>query len=319
LIEDSSIDLFNLSRKIRDISIKKLIILKLVDLEGDLLNNNSLTVTPEGLDNSLRKADDGVTFFGFSSLKDKSSLVNKVSECDYYLNDENLKYNNIVASNPYFAIYYDQNDNSYYIKSCRNSQLNDNKSISDGKDSQTKSKLSASSMNISILLIKMSKPMILKRKELIVIGGGVLLEVNAIGKELLITKLAYNDEKKSYKFSADDITLITLGRGKDCTVAIDDSSLSKTNLTFKYSKMNIASMNNIEASNKDRTIIKFLQSGYKDNTIVRFWEIYDGTINKPSTNGIWLFATHAYKIYHGLIIKLNKSKIQINTETLKDL
>lgn len=274
------------------------------DLEGSLLNNENLKMKISGLENSLRKKEDGVAFFGYESNSESSTLLS-----DYNMNKEKISEFPYKLPNPIFAIYFDQLEGEYYIKSCKNKQLSDN-------NYDNKSKNSLNIQDLSFLLLKVSKPFILKRKELLVIGGGILIEVDVHGKDLYITRLPFgkNNTKESFSFTADSNSLITIGRGKDCTIKIDDNSLSKVNLTFKFSKMTIETMHTIDAVNKKRTIEKFIESGYKNTTIVRFWEVYDGSTSKASTNGIWLFLTHSYIIYDGVVLKLGKNKIQIKKE-----
>ena len=49
-----------------------------------------------------------------------------------------------------------------------------------------------------------------------------------------------------------------------------------------------------------------------EESLIRFWKLYDGSIDKASTNGLWLFSNNSYPIYDGFTIRLGRNKIQIN-------
>jgi pSer/pThr/pTyr-binding forkhead associated (FHA) protein len=62
----------------------------------------------------------------------------------------------------------------------------------------------------------------------------------------------------------------------DCRIRFDDSSMSRYQCTLNYE------------SNKG-------------------WTLLDGTFEKRSTNGTWLFVEEEYEIYEGMIFKAGKT------------
>ena len=222
----------------------------------------------------------------------KSDKSQQETVCDYYVNSDCFT---IKPLNPVFIIYFNQEYEQYFIKNNKAKEQS------------------------SVLLLKLNRPLIVNRKELLAIGD-LIVEIENIRKKLFV-RILHSKEKecKNYEFDPEQIKLVTLGRDKSNNISIDNKSLSKISITFKYTTTTIKDLEkNSLASNSKRIISKFIESDYSENTIVRFWEIYDGNIVKPSTNGIWLFLTHSFNIYDGLIMKLGKNKALFNIVT-KDI
>lgn len=194
--------------------------------------------------------------------------------------------------NPIFCIYFDFEQKSFYIRASKTKQIN--------------------TLNLSILLIKLTKPLILNRKELVALGD-IVVEIESKGKSLKIKKVsAKQEDMLEYEFNSDQEQQITIGRSKDCTICFKSNSLSKYNLTISYRKNTIKDMKACNASNCARLVRQFNESDLGENTVIRYWEITDGSYQKPSTNGVWIFATHSYELYEGVIIKVGKNKLTVN-------
>lgn len=295
----------------------------LSDLEGDLLNGNKVELTPFGLKNH-EKIGNYTILFGlpeaitqqqnialesnhsvnlsshFSKAKSSNkgsqliikSLEINIDELDVLLNPSAMSEYKTKPSNLIFCIYFDFDQKSFYIRASKTKYI--------------------SSLNLSILLLKLSKPLILNKKELFALGD-IVLEIESKGKILKIKKIsAKKEDILEYEFSSDKEQLITIGRSKDCTICFKSNSISKCNLTITYKKTTIKELKLCNASNCTKLVRQFNESDLVESTIVRYWEIHDGKLDKPSTNGVWIFATHSYEVYEGLVIKIGKNKLTVS-------
>ena len=76
---------------------------------------------------------------------------------------------------------------------------------------------------------------------------------------------------------------VTIGRQKDCDFSFPkDKSFSRIQTTFEYYEYN------------------------------KVWKIIDGTKEKSSTNGTWVFGIHSFPIENGMTIEILNSKINIS-------
>jgi hypothetical protein len=97
----------------------------------------------------------------------------------------------------------------------------------------------------------------------------------------LISNSKVNLEKEKYNFDIND-KCFTLGRDSNCNISFPgDKAFSKIQATFSY--------------NLDR----------------KCWCLRDGTKDKPSTNGTWLYAAHSYEIKDNTMFRVGNSKILI--------
>ena len=81
------------------------------DFEGDLLNGKKLIINAAGIKKSLRKKQDGITFFGMETL-------NEPNKIDFKLNLQKIMVNNknkIIET--LFAIYFEKKEKLYYFQS----------------------------------------------------------------------------------------------------------------------------------------------------------------------------------------------------------
>lgn len=69
---------------------------------------------------------------------------------------------------------------------------------------------------------------------------------------------------------------------------------------------------NSQSSNNKTIYSQLIDADVSEESVIRYWEIHDGNGIKPSTNGVWLFCSHTYRIYDGFTVRLGKSKFQIN-------
>lgn len=214
-----------------------------------------------------------------------------MDEMDVILNPNALIEFKTKINNPIFCVYFDFELKTFYIRASKKKHINYS--------------------NLSTLLLKLSKPLILVKKELIALGD-IVIEIESKGKLLKIKKVAAKQEDVTeYEYNADHTQLITIGRSKDCTICFKSNSLSKFNLSICYRKSTIKDMQVCNASNCEKLMRHFTESDLRDSTVVRYWEIIDGKILKPSTNGVWIFSTHSYELYDGLVVKVGKNKLLI--------
>jgi hypothetical protein len=81
---------------------------------------------------------------------------------------------------------------------------------------------------------------------------------------------------------------VTIGRNKECDFAfVNDKSFSRIQTRFEF------------------------------NEEKKMWIMYDGSKNKPSTNGTWIFGTHSIPLKGSMIFKILNYNLKI-TEIYKD-
>lgn len=265
--------------------------LKISDVEGNLLNNETLIVNAFGLVNSERKKKDGIVFFGIK--KESTNNNNTTDLVDYHLNEVLMKDFKDKIPNPMFAICYNAEHNDYFFNYC---------------------KKKGSNSYPSVILLKLDKPLILKKTETITLGT-VFFELKTDKNDITITKLESDGKsqiKEVLKFNSDSTKEITIGRDSNCTINVNNKSLSRVNATIKFIKLPLKEILSLNASNSSKIYSQLLDSDINENSLIRFWLLIDGTYNKPSTNGVWLFSSHSYNIYDGFTIRLGKNKFKIN-------
>lgn len=254
------------------------------------MNNERLFVNPYGIVNSERKKKDGIVFFGIKTKENSNCKENLI---DYNLNENLLKDFIDKIPNPLFAIYYSAEYNDYFFNNCQKQ---------------------GSNFYPSIILHKLDKPLILKKTETITLGT-IIFEIKTDKNNITITKLETEGQtqlKEVLKFYSDKTKEITIGRDRNCTIFVNNKSLSRVNLTIKFIKLPLKEILNFDASNSSKIYSQLLDSDINENSLIRFWLLMDGTINKPSTNGVWLFNSHSYQIYDGFTVRLGKSMFKIN-------
>lgn len=265
-------------------------------MDGKILNNIQLLINPAGLVRKEKNIKAGITYFGFRT-KDNDPY-DTTSCCDVILNSDSLKEVQDKIPNPLFSIFYDLDQNEYFFKYCKKKQEN---------------------FYPSILLLGMKKSLILRNTETVTIGN-VILELKLEKNKLIITKfeITKGQTKEIFSFDSDTTKEVTIGRDKKCTIVIDNSSLSRVNATIKYFKVPIKELLNSQASNKKRLYDKLIDADKDNRAMIKYWELYDGTTTKSSTNGVWLFSNHTYPIYDGFTVRLGKSKFIINKQQAFD-
>jgi len=127
----------------------------------------------------------------------------------------------------------------------------------------------------------------LKQKE-IISAGNVIFQITPIEDNKLeivnVSRKELNPEPKQI-FDPSTIKEVTIGREKNCNFAFPkDKSFSRKQTTFEYNE-----------DNKE-------------------WVIIDGTKNKPSTNGTWIFGTHSFEIKDEMTVEILTSKVKFNFE-----
>ena len=250
---------------------------------------NTYVITPSGLKNSKRNANDGIVLFGY----EKKSVIKKQNE---NINTDNNIYsneslrNNINTNNnndldltnvfnlndfvfpveekeenvglyefPNFAIFYNLLDGNYYIKD----------------------------FNTGVGALMKIKKMELDFNTLINIGSNYL--VIYINNDIITFKIfnnstvsdrKYNDDSigqnyvtKEYRIKENEDSVITIGRSQKCDIIIEDMMLSKIQAYIEY------------------------------NSKTKKFYLNDGDETKESTNGTWVFILNATKIINNFMFK----------------
>ena len=251
---------------------------------------NTYVITPSGLKNSKRNANDGIVLFGY----EKKSVIKKQNENintdnNIYSNESlrnNLNTNiinndldltNVFTLNdfvfpveekeenvglyefPNFAIFYNLLDGNYYIKD----------------------------FNTGVGALMKIKKIELDLNTLINIGSNYL--VIYINNNIITFKIfnnstvsdrKYNDDSigqnyvtKEYRIKENEDSVITIGRSQKCDIIIEDMMLSKIQAYIEY------------------------------NSKTKKFYLNDGDETKESTNGTWVFILNATKITNNFMFK----------------
>ena len=192
------------------------------------------SISPSGLQNSKRNGKDGIVMFGYEKKKEYNNSennINMISESneenktkDFLLNDfifpieGNDEYNGLYES-PNFAIYYNTEDNSYYIKD----------------------------FNTGVGALMKIKKYTMEGNTLINIGGNYLvvyLEKNKILIKIFNNSILENTPNKDPNYTNCDVKQIdldensssytTIGRSQHCDIIIEDMMLSKVQCSIEY-------------------------------------------------------------------------------------
>ena len=253
-------------------------------------DQNTYTITPSGLKNSKRNANDGIVLFGY----EKKSVIKKQNENintsnNIYSNESlqnnintnninnDLDFTNVFTLNdfvfpveekeenvglyefPNFAIFYNLLDGNYYIKD----------------------------FNTGVGALMKIKKMELDFNTLINIGSNYL--VIYINNDIITFKIfnnstvsdrKYNDDSigqnyvtKEYRIKENEDSVITIGRSQKCDIIIEDMMLSKIQAYIEY------------------------------NSKTKKFYLNDGDEMKESTNGTWVFILNATKITNNFMFK----------------
>ena len=192
------------------------------------------SISPLGLQNSKRNGKDGIVLFGYERKKEYNSSENNVNinsetndesrSKDFLLNDfifpiEGNEDNNGLYESPNFAIYYNINDNNYYIKD----------------------------FNTGVGALMKIKKYAMEGNTLINIGGNYLvvyIEKTRILIKIFNNSILENTPRKDTNYSNCDIKQIdldenqnsftTIGRSQHCDIIIEDMMLSKIQCSIEY-------------------------------------------------------------------------------------
>ena len=253
-------------------------------------DQNTYTITPSGLKNSKRNANDGIVLFGY----EKKSVIKKQNENintsnNIYSNESlqnnintnninnDLDFTNVFTLNdfvfpveekdenvglyefPNFAIFYNLLDGNYYIKD----------------------------FNTGVGALMKIKKMELDCNTLINIGSNYLvlyITNNTITFKIFnnstVSERKYNDDSinqnyvtKEYRINENEDSIITIGRSQKCDIIIEDMMLSKIQAFIEY------------------------------NSKTKKFYLNDGDEMKESTNGTWVFILKATKITNNFMFK----------------
>ena len=183
----------------------------LSDFEGDLLYGKIIKINSAGIKNSLRKQKDGISFFGIKT--------NNENKNDFILNLQKifLNHKKKIIEN-IFAIYFDKNDNKYYLQSF----------------------LKECGENIYFKINETGHR--IKNKDKFLIGDiifSVGIENNNNDLRIILNNLENENNTLNYIFKKPSKGKnILIGRSRKCNVYITSSLLSKfhCNIIFDYDK-----------------------------------------------------------------------------------
>ena len=191
------------------------------------------SISPLGLQNSKRNGKDGIVLFGYERKKENNGSENNIninSETndestvkDFLFNDfifpieGNDDYNNNgLYESPNFAIYYNLEDNNYYIKD----------------------------FNTGVGALMKIKKFVMEGNTLINIGGNYLvvyIEKNRILIKIFNNSILENTQPKDSNCDIKQINLeensnsyTSIGRSQHCDIIIEDMLLSKVQCCIEY-------------------------------------------------------------------------------------
>ena len=189
------------------------------------------SISPLGLQNSKRNGKDGIVLFGYERKKENSSSENNIninSETndestvkDFLFNDfifpiEGNEDNNGLYESPNFAIYYNLEDNNYYIKD----------------------------FNTGVGALMKIKKYVMEGNTLINIGGNYLvvyIEKNRILIKIFNNSILENTQPKDSNCDIKQINLeensnsyTSIGRSQHCDIIIEDMLLNKVQYYIEY-------------------------------------------------------------------------------------
>ena len=242
-------------------------------------DKNSYDITPKGLKNSKRNANDGIVLFGYERknnrkneyLKsnddnintDNNNIYNDDIVKDFLLNDfvfpiEDKEDNYSLYELPNFAIFYNVEDGNYYIKD----------------------------FNTGVGALMKIKNYRIEGNTLINIGGNYLvvyIEDNKIRVKIFNNSILGNNNKKEqntincdlkeFYFDKKNNFVINIGRNQNCDLIIEDMMLSKIQCRIEY------------------------------NANDKCFYLCDGDGKKESTNGTWVFILNSTKITNNFMFK----------------
>ena len=255
-------------------------------------DQNTYLITPAGLKNSKRNANDGIVLFGYEKKGDikkknenlntdnniysNDSLRNNINTNSNLINNE-LDTTNIFSLNdfvfpveekedniglyefPNFAIFYNLNDKNYYIKD-----------FNTGVGALMKIK--RVQMDLNTLINIGSNYLVLYINDNIItfkiFNNSTILE----GKSNE-NNMGQNYVTKEYKVKENEDSIITIGRSQKCDIIIEDMMLSKIQAYIEY------------------------------NSKTKKFYLNDGDGVKESTNGTWVFILNATKITNNFMFK----------------
>eukprot|EP00340_Litonotus_pictus_P009955 CAMPEP_0170531484 /NCGR_PEP_ID=MMETSP0209-20121228/62262_1 /TAXON_ID=665100 ORGANISM="Litonotus pictus, Strain P1" /NCGR_SAMPLE_ID=MMETSP0209 /ASSEMBLY_ACC=CAM_ASM_000301 /LENGTH=399 /DNA_ID=CAMNT_0010826175 /DNA_START=45 /DNA_END=1241 /DNA_ORIENTATION=+ len=206
---------------------KKLPSLVLTPVQGDAIKE-TLCITAGGLKNSNRGARDGVVLFG--SNPEIESTKKKV---DYVINSQNMK------ESTEFMIYFSKENEKFYLRVFNNSS-------------------SQMEYKPNDIMVQISQPYYLKRKEMIIINDCSFLLKPNNGYIEVKNLSKYLQSSSALTFLSKDTKEIKIGREKSCHILLNwDKSYSKHQCSILWDE-------------------DFEQ-----------WKLVDGGTKGPSKNGTW--------------------------------
>ena len=243
-------------------------------------DKNSYDITPKGLKNSKRNANDGIVLFGYERKNNRKNEYLKSNDDNINTDNNNNIYNDDIVKDfllndfvfpiedkednyslyelPNFAIFYNVEDGNYYIKD----------------------------FNTGVGALMKIKNYRIEGNTLINIGGNYLvvyIEDNKIRVKIFNNSILDNNNKKEqntincdlkeFYFDKKNNFVINIGRNQNCDLIIEDMMLSKIQCRIEY------------------------------NSNDKCFYLCDGDGKKESTNGTWVFILNSTKITNNFMFK----------------
>ena len=243
-------------------------------------DKNSYDITPKGLKNSKRNANDGIVLFGYERKNNRKNEYLKSNDDNINTDNNNNIYNDDIIKDfllndfvfpiedkednyslyelPNFAIFYNVEDGNYYIKD----------------------------FNTGVGALMKIKNYRIEGNTLINIGGNYLvvyIEDNKIRVKIFNNSILDNNNKKEqntincdlkeFYFDKKNNFVINIGRNQNCDLIIEDMMLSKIQCRIEY------------------------------NANDKCFYLCDGDGKKESTNGTWVFILNSTKITNNFMFK----------------
>ena len=205
-----------------------------------------LHINYQGLENSLRKIKDGITYFGF--LKDYNQDDNN-SEIDYIINPKGEEYDDRYVGR-HFKIEYYSNNNKYYIQDL-------------GFGYGT--------------FIKIIDELKIYDNYLINIGETYIVFKLSDNNTMNIKIFSGNEKYEPYVFKYNINKPILIGRDCDCDISIEDKRLSRFHCNINYDINNNIWLLKDGNKNSKSTNGTWLYAAEN-------YQIYDGMIFKTNHN-----------------------------------
>lgn len=203
------------SKIILDCDIKRAPTLKIEEMKGKILNNQTLIINAAGLINGLRNQRDGVSFFGFRQ-GEKNEIIN-----DYIININDIEFTELRR---FFAINFDLKTQRYYLRAINETKVN----------------------NKQMIYIKIDHSVSIEEKKFFLIGNSLISiepmlnqyinpSINVYYRINIQIKIFAKNSDSLIQYMLDCYSEIKIGKDKKkCSVVISDSLVNDIQCIVKF-------------------------------------------------------------------------------------